>query len=269
MLYQTTSKEIIMLPLQYHNRKPFMMYIQIAILCLIPLISLAKQSNNNPLSDTIITPDAKWSKTQKVMLDDTEKSRKMNLFSKCYYYENMDICKKILESLEKECDNGVGLSCGLLAIAYSDGRGKVRNLEEAFYRLQQGCYFGDSLSCMYMRKIFLQHNETQKAEKILESVQKDCDNNGALECLLLSILYENDSIFADKKDRIMSYRQRACDKKFALACGYLDTKGIPKADYESYQRKACDLGMMSACDAFRESTELNIRTQHARLYHIW
>lgn len=49
----------------------------------------------------------------------------------------------------------------------------------------------------------------------------------------------------------------------------MDSKELSKKDYEKYQARACKLGMLAACDAKRESVELNSRTQHERLYRIW
>lgn len=224
---------------------------------------------NNTNIAKLLQIDSDWKKIQKQTLDDISKSQKMNLFGKCFYYEQIEICQKILTAFQTECDNGIGLSCGLLSTAYMYGRGVEQNKTQALTYIKKGCYYDDSLSCMYLRKYLLQYNETKRSSEILHTTQIQCNNNGALECFLLSLLYENDPAFSSYRKNIIEYRKKACDKKFALACGYIDDKDLPKATYELYQQRACDLGMMSACDAFRGSTEINLKTKHARLYRIW
>ncbi|RDU66018.1 sel1 repeat family protein [Helicobacter didelphidarum] len=226
-----------------------------------------KQSNVVP--NINLKSETQWKEIPKQILDDIAQSQKMNLFSKCYYYENVNICKHILDNFELECKSGIGLSCGLRGLAFVDGRGVAKNLQQALESFQQGCYFDDSLSCMYMRKYYIQYNQPEKAQAILDSVQNSCAEGKALECFLLSIVYENDTQFSSQADKIVQYRKNACEKKFALACGYLDDKKLDKESYQQYQKRACDFGMMAACDAYRESMELNIRTKHTRLYRIW
>ena len=84
-----------------------------------------------------------------------------------------------------------------------------------------------------------------------------------------SLVYENNDSFEKQREHILEYRKRACDKEFAIACAYMDSKSLSKQDYEHYQEVACELGMLAACDARRESIELNSRMQHGRLYRIW
>ncbi|RDU71544.1 sel1 repeat family protein [Helicobacter aurati] len=223
--------------------------------------SLLKQS----IADKQIFPKAAQS-------DVLAQSQKINLFGKCYYYEDMSICKKILDSLQQECQyDSSGLSCALLGVAVLD-RKDGSDTQDRLLALRyfiDGCKLQDSLSCLFMRKYYKQYGYESEAQAILDSVTNICKNGGAFECLLLSILYENDAEFSAEQKYIKEYRINACNKNLAIACGYFDSFSLPKKDYEKYQRKACNLGMLPACDALSESIELNIRTKHLRTYRIW
>lgn len=214
-------------------------------------------------------PDFAWNGIKAQILNDEAKAQKVNLLNKCYYLEDTQMCETILATFEGECDSGVGLSCAMLAVASRDARGVSRNPKQTAMYVRHGCYFQDSLSCMYMRQYYIQENQPKIAAQILESITKQCQKGGIFECFLLSLVYENDENFTQKKDMIIPYRKMACEKEFAIACAYLDTKDLSKEDYQSYQGLACELGMLAACDARRESIELGSRMQHARLYRIW
>ncbi len=247
--------------------------LNMAVILLLCIACVGKNDaikKNDTLSNFVIDPDYKWHNIEAKTITDEEKISKTNLFIKCYYYENGDICKTILTNFEKECDEGVGLSCGLLSVASRDARGVSRDPQKTLEYIKKGCYFNDSLSCMYMRQKYIQEGNNVIASKILESIKKKCVKDGTFECLLLSIVYENDEMLAKNNNiNITSYKEKACKKEFALACAYLDSKQLGKKTYQQYQKQACDLGMLSACDALRESVDLNVFTQHSRLFRIW
>lgn len=214
-------------------------------------------------------PDIQWTRIKAQTLNDTQKAQKVNLLGKCYYLEDNEVCETILATFKKECDLGVGLSCGMLAVASIDARGVSRNKKQTLGYVRHGCYFNDELSCMYLRRYYIEENKIGEANRILKNTQTQCDRGGAFACLLLSLIYENDDVFSKQKEYVLPYRKMACDKNFAIACAYMDSKNLSKQDYEIYQTRACNLGMLAACDAKRESEDLNARTQHARLYRIW
>lgn len=214
-------------------------------------------------------PDIHWTRIHAQTLSETQKAQKVNLIDKCYYLEDNEICGTILANLEKECNAGIGLSCGILSVTSRDERGVPRDKRKTLSYIRHGCYFDDELSCMYMRQYYLRENKTKEANMILKHTQEQCEKGGIFACLLLSLVYENDESFAKQREYILPYRKIACDNNFAIACAYMDSKELSKKDYEKYQARACKLGMLAACDAKRESVELNSRTQHERLYRIW
>lgn len=233
--------------------------------CATNTANVAEKSQNSFVQN----PDLKWTRVQAQILNDTQKAQKVNLLGKCYYLEDNKVCETILAQFNKECNAGVGLSCGMLIVASKDARGVSRDPKKTLSYMRHGCYFNDELSCMYMRQHYLSDNQTQEADKILKHIQTQCDKGGVFECFLLSLVYENNDSFEKQREHILEYRKRACDKEFAIACAYMDSKSLSKQDYEHYQEVACELGMLAACDARRESIELNSRMQHGRLYRIW
>ena len=228
-----------------------------------------KDSIQKPNHSFVDKPDIKWTRIQAKILNDTEKAQKVNLLGKCYYLEDGEVCSTILSTFEKECNAGIGLSCGMLSVASRDARGVSRNEKQTLNYVRHGCYFNDELSCMYMRQYYLKENRTKEADKILKHTQAQCEKGNSFACLLLSLIYENDESFAKQKEYVLPYRKMACEKNFAIACAYMDSKELSRKDYEQYQMQACELGMLAACDAKRESVDLNVRTQHGRLYRIW
>ncbi len=239
------------------------------LLCFIGCATHTENTRQQSMHGFVQKPNIQWTHTKAQILNDTQKAQKVNLLGKCYYLEDGEVCTKILATFEKECDAGIGLSCGMLAIASHDARGVSRDPQKTLLYVRHGCYFDDKLSCMYMRQYYIRANKTKEADRILKAVTKQCTQGGVFECLLLSLVYENDEAFAEQKAHIIPYRKMACDKDFAIACAYLDSKELDKKTYEHYQEQACNLGMLAACDAKRESVDLNARTQHARLYRIW
>lgn len=226
--------------------------------------NIVKKSRNSFVQN----PDLKWTRVQAQTLNDEQKAQKVNLLNKCYYFEYSNTCDAIFAELDEECNEGIGLSCGMMVVASKDARGVSRDTKKTFSYVKHGCYFNDALSCMYMRQYYLDNNQMQEADNILHHIQKQCDKGGVFECFLLSIVYENNNSFEKQRKHILEYRKKACDKEFAIACAYMDSKSLSKQDYEHYQGLACELGMLPACDAKRESIELNSRMQHGRLYRI-
>lgn len=208
-------------------------------LCFISCSTNTKDSVSYSIHSFIDKPNPKWTHIKAKQLNDTEKAQKVNLLGKCYYLEDEETCDTILETFKKECDLGVGLSCGMLSITSRDARGVSRDPQQTLMYVRQGCYFNDELSCMYMRQYYLKDNKIQEADSILKYTQSQCNNGDVFACLLLSLVYENDESFIKQKNYILPYRKMACDKNFAIACAYMDSKEIDKQDYENYQAKAC------------------------------
>ncbi|TLE01086.1 sel1 repeat family protein [Helicobacter muridarum] len=212
------------------------------------------------------------SKYQRLDLDIVSLSQKINLFSKCYYYEDRGICDKILQGFKEECEDDLqGFACALVGISIVDNKSNLNTRDRviALRYFIEGCKLKDSLSCMFLRKFYVSYGYEKEAQRLLDSITNICVKGGVFECFLLSNLYEGDPSFGDYREYIKEYRLMACNQDLAIACGYLDSLSLQKQDYKMYQKRACNLGMLAACDSSRELNELNMRSMHFRIFRVW
>lgn len=146
-----------------------------------------------------------------------EESCKLGSKDSCKVYQMLSSPKENLPSFIRECENGDGLSCLVVAGLYLDGKDVEQDKKKAKEYYKKSCKLGQKSGCKQYEA--LKDNDGDINLILLHSYRAECDNEGFFGCYNVGSIYElgNRTI---KKDlaKAKIYYKKSCDMGFDKGC---------------------------------------------------
>jgi len=200
---------------------------------------------------------------------------------------SLSLQAKMIHTYEKECRNGDGLACMIIADSYQHGSFYdmpiKKEINKAVRYFKKGCSLGLEKSCNQYKSTFAKSLKTnagilQACQEghiqqcyymgmIYKEIQKDplqaiayldtaCKGGAASACLQLGSIYLEDNSVKTDFNKAIKYYTIACDNNISNACMGLgmiyDSKLDTQIDYKKamyYYQKACDMKNYNGCNA--------------------
>lgn len=166
---------------------------------------------------------------------------------------HVDKWKALAKSI---CDDSKKKDCSILAEIYHDhfyGYGTRADRQKAIQMLVKSCELNDSKSCLKLGTLADQSDypvgkSTDFFKKTHDIAQKGCNDNYAMDCSVLALLYfEGYGDLERDRGKAKEYAHKACDMKHAGSCIFIGINGDTHEEVLEAHKKACALGVKAYC----------------------
>lgn len=97
---------------------------------------------------------------------------------------------KALEAVKKGCKNEGEFSCSILADYYKKGIYIEKNIDKAFSLYQKSCDSNIAIACTNLAELLENKHDKNKANNIIDILQKACDLEDGAGCIFLGFMNE-------------------------------------------------------------------------------
>lgn len=191
----------------------------------------------------------------------------MQIFIQCAHY-NSRACETILQHGVLTIEQCEPKDCAIIGAVFS-----IANQDErAMPYLRKACYMGESASCTHLGVVYQNIHNFNEAKGFYDIA---CEQGDEVACYNLGLLYTNTEMLGNKPLLSIKSFTKSCDALYPKACFNLGVvyatqknHDMPKARF--YFDKACDLGMLQACEALQQLKKMKVAmppiTQRRGLY---
>ncbi len=164
---------------------------------------------------------------------------------------------------ERACSLGYGFACSNLAKLALAGNGTPKSPQRALELFRKSCTLGSDEGCRLLASTTWEGQEpTSIVGAAAEGLGRLCSKGQLRSCLDAGLLYDGQSVLANRPELAIPFYERACEQGVAGGCNNLgimlqNGRGIGKdpARAASLYAKGCEAGSLNAC--FNHALMLN------------